>query len=246
MPSPGEGRWRSIRRWTALGIGALIAGYSALVLNPYVLFAHEERVGNIVLHARAPFPPQAREIAAAARRRVERSPFFEPGDTYHVYFCDTPALFGLFGLWQRGAGALSQIYVTGNVYLRPSRIERDRLLGPAGREVPGDRTLTYFVAHELAHTMVARRLGRLAYTRLEVWQREGYADYLGKGGSFDPASTLRDFRANEPSLDPVRSGLYLRYHLLVAHLLDDEGMTAQELLKGPRAAEPLERELIGR
>ena len=34
-----------------------------------------------------------------------------------------------------------------------------------------DGSLTYFVAHEIAHIMTARRLGRRGYLALETWQR---------------------------------------------------------------------------
>jgi hypothetical protein len=60
---------------------------------------------------------------------------------------------------------------------------------------------------------------------------------------------LRDFKAQAPALDPSRSSLYLRYHLLVAHLLDDKGMTAEALLSGVMPPGPIEaeagREVIG-
>jgi hypothetical protein len=61
--------------------------------------------------------------------------------------------------------------------------------------VPGDRTLTYYIAHELAHTMVARRIGRRSYHALAPWQQEGYADYVGKGGAFDFDAARAEVRA---------------------------------------------------
>lgn len=219
--------------------------YVALLLHPDPLFAHEARVENIVLHAREPLPPAALDVARAVHERVARSPFHEPADTYHVYLCDTPELFGFVSVQHPNAGAISQVGLTGNVFLRPSRIERDRLIGPRGNEVPGERTLTYFMAHEITHTMVARRLGRLAYFRLAAWQQEGYADYVGKGGDFDFEATLAAFRAGEKELDPARSGLYLRYHLLTAYALDALGLTPEALLAEPRPRAPLEAALAG-
>ncbi len=216
--------------------------YGVIALNPWLVFAHELRSDNVVFHAREPFPENALDLARSARARVASSPYYEPGDEYHVYFCDTPALFALFTLWNRNVGAVSQVGLTGDVFVRPARIDRDRLLGPRGGEVPGDRTLTYFVAHEIAHTMVARRLGRVAYLRLETWQQEGYADHVGKGGSFDYDGALVGFRAGDASLDPHASGLYLRYHLLTEHLLR-QGLGPEEILDGPRDAAPIEADL---
>jgi hypothetical protein len=234
---------RHLKR-AVLVLGAIVVLYGGLLLRPQALFAYETRAGNVVLHARTPLPLRAAEIAAAARERVSRSPFYSPTDApYNVFLCDSGALFDLFALWRYRASGFAQNELAGNVFLRPAHIEHDRLTGPSGNEAGGDRTLTYFIAHEITHAMIGRRVGRWAYARLPQWQNEGYADYVGKAGVFDFPAILRDFKAGSPNLDPRRSGLYLRYHLLVAHLLDHEGMTPQELLSRPRDAAPLEAAL---
>jgi hypothetical protein len=236
---------RMMRR-LLLSLTAAVIPYAILLVRPQIVFAYEARAQNVVLHARAPLPGRATDIAAEAQRRVSRSPLYVPTDTYDVYLCDTPALFAFFALWHRNVGGLADVYLTRNVWLRPAHIERDRLVGPSGAEASEDRTLTYFVAHEITHVMTARRLGRLGYYQLEKWQQEGYADYVGKGGAFDFLAMQRDFRAGAPALDPRRSGLYLRYHLLVADLIDHKGMTAEALLSHAIDAAPLEKELSRR
>jgi len=222
---------------------AIALAYAVVLARPQMVFAYEARADNVVLHARAPLPPQAAAIAATARQRVSRSPFYTPTDTYDVFLCDTPALFAFFAPIHHNAGGVADVYLTRDVFLRPAHVERDRLVGPSGAEAAGDRTLGYFIAHEITHIMTARRLGRRGYFALDTWQSEGYADYVGKGGSFDAAAVLRDFKAQTPALDPKRSGLYLRYHLLVAHELDDKGMTPQALLSGAMPSAPVEAEL---
>jgi hypothetical protein len=228
---------------TLLTIGAATALYAAMLFRPQLLFAQSVRAGNVVLHARQPLPSQTMAIAASVLQRVRRSPLYRERDTYDVFFCDTPALFAFFAGSSHNAGAIADVYLSQNVFLRPSRIERDRLIGPSGREATGDRTLTYFIAHEIAHVMTVRGEGRLGYARLHTWQREGYADYVGKAGAFDFGAVLRDFKANAQPLDPARSGLYLRYHLLVAELLDARGMAPAALLAHPIDAAPIESEL---
>jgi hypothetical protein len=224
----------------------LIAGgfccYVLLLLRPDALFAHEARYANVVLHSPRPLPPEAEQVARSAHERITRSPFFSAADRYDVYLCDTPALYAFVSL-KGGTGGVSQVYLDGNVFLRPSAVERDRLIGPRGKDVPGDRTLTYYVAHELAHTMVARHVGRRAYHALAAWQQEGYADYIGKGGAFDFDANRRAFRADQAELDPKRSGLYLRYHLFVAHALDHQGLSPEQLVGGHLGSAPLEAEL---
>jgi hypothetical protein len=222
-----------------------IAAYGVLLVHPQPLFAFSARDAAIVLHARERLPTEVQGVLADARRRVEASPFYDPHASYDAFLCDDVRTFTAFTLWNHGAGAVSQWDLTGNIFLRPSHVERNRLVGRSGRETPGERTLSYFIAHEVAHTMVARRIGRLHYARLQRWQVEGYADYVGKAGAFDFDQTLAAFRAGARELDPKRSGLYLRYQLLVAYLLDHQGMAPETLLAGPIEQTEVERRLRG-
>jgi hypothetical protein len=236
------------RRWVRrVGRGLLLfagvfAVYIVLLLHPDPLFAHEARYENIVLHSSEPLPPEATHLARRARERIASSPYFVASDRYDVYLCQSPELFAFLSL-KPGVAGVAQVYFGGNVFLRPSAVERDRLIGPSGNQVPGDRSLTYYVAHELAHTMLARHIGRRSYHALAVWQQEGYADYVGKGGSFDFDAVRAAFRAGKPELDPGRSGLYLRYHLLVAYALEQRGMSGAELFGRPHDSAPLEAAL---
>ena len=229
----------------ALVVVVAVGGYVALLLHPQPLFAFSVREAAIVLHAREPLPPEAQGVLADATRPVAASPFYDPQATYDAFLCDDVRTFTAFTLWNRGAGAVSQWDLTGNIFLRPSHVDRNRLVGRSGKETPGERTLSYFIAHEVTHTMLARRIGRLRYARLQRWQVEGYADYVGKAGDFDFEKTLAAFRADTRELDPKRSGLYLRYHLMVAYLLDRQGMTPEALLAGPIEKTEIEQRLRG-
>jgi len=233
-------------RRALLAATAIAVPYGAILVRPQMVFAHEVRADNVVLHARAPLPARAAEIAAAAHERIARSPLYAAGDTYDLYLCDTAALFALFARWNYNVGGVADVYLTRNIWLRPSHVERDRIVGPSGAEASGDRTLTYFIAHEITHIMTARRIGRIGYARLRTWQQEGYADFVGKGGAFDFADVQKAFQSGKPELDPQRSGLYLRYHLLVAEMLLRRSMSVPALLAGPIDAAPIERELRAR
>lgn len=234
---------RYLRRVLLVASGVL-GLYIALLLQPHTLFAYEVRADNIVLHAREPLPPRAQLIAEAVLARVTTSPFYSASDTYDVFLCDTSELFAFVSVLHPRAGGVSQIYLTGNAFIRPSIVEDDRLIGPGGNIVPGERTLTYFIAHEVTHTMVARRLGRLAYHRLEAWQQEGYADYVGKAPTdFDFEAALRAYRRDDAQLDPARSGLYMKYQLMTEYSLDVLGQSPEELLALQRPRQPIEAAL---
>lgn len=217
----------------------VVATYVALLLNPEILLAHEIRMQNLTLHASTPLPEAASRIAEEVLDRIQRSPFYESDHEYHVFLCSSFGEFALFARGQRNVGAISMVGLTGHAFVRPSDISGNRLIGPRGTRLPAERDLVYFIAHELTHTMVARRVGRVAFLRLEAWQQEGYADYVAKLGRFDYPRVLAAFHAGAPALDPARSGLYLRYQLMVESQLR-AGLRAAELLSRPRAARDIE------
>ena len=235
-------RLRSARWTLVVAMGAI--AYVALLLRPHPLFAYSVSDGNLTLHARTTLPPRAAAILDDARGRVAASPFYRASDQYALFLSDTPRLFAFFTLWNYRAGGVTQWELTSNIFLRPAHVDRDRLVGPSGNEAPGERTLAYFIAHEVTHAMVARRLGRVGYARLERWQVEGYADYVAKAGAFDFDENLTALRAGAPELEPARSGLYRRYHLLVAYELDRKRMSAEALLARPIGQGSIERELL--
>jgi hypothetical protein len=70
------------------------------------------------------------------------------------------------------------------------------------------------------------------------------ADYIGFGGEVDIDALTRAFVAGDRELDPVRSGLYARYRLLVAYLLVREGWTADRLLASGLSQDEAERRLL--
>src|SRR5215831_17534270 len=93
-------RSRVVRR-VMLALAAVAAAWLALIIHPQPLFASSAQRANVVLHARAPLPPQAGPLLDEVVRRVSRSPLYDPARVHHVFLCDTPALFTLFTLWDR-------------------------------------------------------------------------------------------------------------------------------------------------
>ena len=101
----------------------------------------------------------------------------------------------------------------------------------------GDRTLDYFIVHEVTHQLTGQALGPVRYFRLPQWVREGYADYVGKGAPFDYKTAERALQTGAPEMDWKRSGLYWRYQYLVADLLERRHWIVERLLhEAPRYA----------
>lgn len=220
------------------------AAYLLLLAFPQPLFAHSMHGGGVTVHATQPLPDAMRATLARAEERLRRSPLYTPQDTTHVFICQEGALFGLFARQNYQVGGVSDWLVGQHVFLRESDLENDRLISPRGIPVPADRPLSYFIAHEAMHIAIVRRLGRPRYSQLPQWVDDGYADYVAR--TVDLEDALRKMKADERELDPRRSGLYIRYHLLVAYLLEQKGMSIDALLLNPPDRESVERELMAR
>ncbi len=231
----------SARRWIGRGlvVGALgLVAYAALLLDPSPLFAHTLRRGALIAHVDAPIPEGLASTLDEAARRLARSPLFDPAREHHLYFCQSGWRWRLFSHWNQGAAGFALAPLSRVVFFRRAALDRDRMIGPSGRVVTGERTLAYYAAHEATHTITADHLG-LAYYELPVWVREGYADYVARAETFHYASVRRQLLEGEPQTDPA-SGHYLRYVLLVAHELDVRGVSLETLLRAPRSRQLVE------
>jgi hypothetical protein len=158
--------------------------------------------------------------------------------------CNHRWRFVLFANTRYKAGGLAYAPLSDNIFLRTADFDANRLVGYSGKEAAGARTLSYYIAHEITHILVGRRLGFVRDWRLPAWKNEGYADLIAKAGDFNYELAREQLRKGDRELDPRRSGLYLRYHLLVAYLLDQKGISVDDLLN--RSFDPalLEAEIL--
>jgi hypothetical protein len=217
----------------ALSTAALLAAYAVLLCAPQPLFLFSVRAANLTLYSDRPIPEDAgRHVLELAERKLAGSSIYS-GRPQNVFLCNSRWRQMLLFNKNYGVGGVAFYPVSANVFLRDARVEDNRLTSPRGIAVPGDRTLDYFVAHEITHQLTGRALGAVRFYRLPQWVREGYADYVGKGSSFDYDKARRAFLAGAPEMDWKNSGLYGRFHLLVAHLLDHRHWSVQQLLENP-------------
>lgn len=228
------GKWGARVARVILAGMALFAGYAAVLCLPEPFFSHSVRAGGLVLHSDRPLSEAAAQtVLRLTRDKLAKSPLYAEHPEADIFLCNSSWRRVLFFNVDYRVGGVSPYPVTTNVFLREADVGADRLISPRGKPVPGDRTLDYFAAHEVTHELTGRALGPWRYYRLPQWIREGYADYVGKGASFDYAEARRAFLAGVPEMDWKRSGLYWRFHLLVAYLLDQRHWTVDRLLRGP-------------
>lgn len=219
----------------------LITAYAALLCVPEPLFSYSVRANNLVVHSDRPLStPAAKHVLDRVEAKLAASPLYSRAQNHDIYVCNSRWRQIIFFNKDYGVGGVAPYPITGNVFIRDAIIEDNRLISPLGTPVSGDRTLDYFIAHEITHQLTGHALGPLRYYRLPQWVREGYADYVGKGSSFNYDEARRAFLAGAPEMDWKKSGLYRRFHLLVAHLIDHDHWTVTRLLQDPPAQEAVE------
>ena len=230
-----------------LALFALAGLYLALLRHPGLFFGHSFTRGNITLHSDRPIPQKAAVVVLDdAAARLARSPLHSPRSQrpIAIYLCNDRWRFELFANIGYQVGGLTYTWLTDNVFLRPSRIETNRLIAPNGDDVPGERTLSYYVAHEIMHVYIARDIGSIRFLRLPVWVNEGYCDYVAKGTSFSYDKAVAALKRDDPEMHYEHSGLYSRYHLRVAHLLDRREISVARLLSAQFDPSEIDREIL--
>jgi len=211
--------------------GTLIASIMLLLCFPQALFAHSIKVGELTLYSDRPFAEQAgTKVLTIAAAKLSASPLYVGEQSHAVFVCNERWRQRLFFTYVYGVGGVNYYPLTTNVFLRDADIAGNRLIAPSGNVVAADRPLDYYIVHEITHTLTKRAVGVVNHQRLPQWVREGYADYVGKGLQFDYGEAEQAFLRDDVSMDFARSGLYRRFNLLVAYLLDKEHWSVERLL----------------
>jgi len=209
--------------------------YWLSITFPHLFFQSEQFENlHIYHHGKA----EVKTVGERALAKIKKSSLYNPAATYRVFLTDSADEYAYFTTLWRNSGGVFLIYANGNVFIRPSIVERDKLISPTGELVAEDRPLNYFIAHEVAHAMTYEKIGFSKYNALNQWVREGIADYIGRD-EFDFDKMLENNRNELPLTDYKQSGLYLEYQLLVEYMFKYKAATVESLLE----QNPNEREV---
>ncbi len=170
--------------------------------------------------------------------KIKASGLYQQNTIYRVFITDSETEHAFFTSFWSGSFGVYLLFANGNIFLRPSLIEQDRLIKPDGNLVSEDRPLNYFIAHEVTHQMEYEYLGFSKYLALNVWIREGIADKIGRD-RFDFPEMLDKYKSSAREMNPALSGLYLKYQLLVEYTLRDKNFDINLLLE----ANPVESQV---
>jgi hypothetical protein len=233
-----------MKGWKRIGVGlllAVVAGLGAFAF-PQPMFAYTFEHRNYEIWSDRPIDPAITQVLDDATRRLETSRFYDPNKPIRLFFCNEG---WRMRLYTGAVGGVADTLLTRNIYLRQADIPGNRIIPPHGRLADAaERPLSYFIAHEATHIMQSRAFGRLLNLRYPTWLIKGHADSVAKAGDFDFDENRRLLKQADRRLDYEKSGLYRRYHLMVALLVDKRDRPIRGLFADPPAKEDVVQELL--
>jgi len=218
-------------------------GYLGILVYPNFLFANHHSFKNFEVYSDRRIPIEINDVLDDVLIRIKKSELYNNSDRFSIYFCNASWMLSLLARNPNVGGLVNQ-GLSKNVFIRESEIEKNKIVSPAkGKEIAlvKERPLSYFLAHEITHSLQTK-VEKFMHMITPEYIVEGYADYIAKGSSFDYNRYLKDFKSNDRTMDPA-SGLYNKYHLMIAYLMDVKGLSFKEIIKQKRSLTEVENEL---
>lgn len=220
--------------------------YVAVLAFPQPLFANYVAYRNYEVWSDRPIDASIERVLDDASRRLRTSELYNSDQTHRVFICNSPWRLWLYSqTFTAQMGGHADTWLTRNVYIREADIASNSIRSPGKGPIldAAQRTLSYYIAHEITHVLESEAFGRLMALRHPQWLVEGYADYIGKGGDFDFNENRQLLKNDDPLLDYRQSGLYRRFHLEVALLLDKKKLAIRAVFANPPGEDELLNEL---
>ncbi len=222
----------------------IVATFAIPILFPNPFFQWSVSYANLTLSSDKYFDSKSgRNILVQVESKLQRSQLYDPEQLHSIYISNSKLRQRLFFSYVYGVGGVNYYPLTTNVFLSGANVEENRLISPSGNVVDGNRTLDYFAAHEIAHTLVKQRTGIVKHEQLPEYVREGIPDFIGMGESFSYSKALMDFLNEVPEMDRARSGLYYRYHFLITYLMNEKGWSELKLIQSPHTQREVEQQI---
>lgn len=202
----------------------LITIYILTLAFPQPFFKHNVTVGSITIYSDEEISTEINQIAQTAEERIRKSEIYKENSKYRIFIANDYWRWRYFSNFKHKAGGLSYIGIA-NIFLRKVDIKNNRLYGNSGNVAAGDRTLDYFMAHEITHQLEFMSMPWYKYSIKENWIQEGYCEFIA-----------HDSQNYETALEyylevPENSGAkrYTRMRLMVTYLLEKEKLNIADI-----------------
>lgn len=228
-------------------IAIVVASPVAIISYPQPLFAHSLRTDHLELWSDVAFDEQSgRNLLADITQRLEQSPLYHGDGVHRIFVVNQPWRRYLTFLWKHSVGGLNYYPITRNVFIREADISTGRVIGSRGNPVAPPRTLAYYAAHEIGHSLIGEAVGIWRHQDLAAWQNEGMADRIALPGRDDLDELREAYDRDDDSMNPKKSGLYHRHRLLVNMAIERHGWNPVDLLASPMTQREAEAAFLTR
>src|SRR4030095_1481368 len=208
---------------TSITVSIIAVAYLLLLNFPQPLFAYSTRYESFQVYSRQPIGAELNTVLESAETRLRRSPLYDMSAIRHIYLTDGFGIYALLSHKAYKSFANSVPYID-NVIVNKSDVIADRVF--LKREKNNTRSLSGVIAHEVTHLFIRQRYGTIKASLMPTWKNEGYCEYIAGDSTIALEEGIRLWREN-PSDDTGYR--YIKYHLMVKHLLEDEKMSVDDL-----------------
>lgn len=210
-------------KFVSVAIPVLAVAYLLLLYFPQPLFAYSAKHESFQIYSREPIAPELTAVLDSAEGRLKRSPLYDASFTRHVYLADSYGVYALLSHKAYKSFANSVPFID-NVMINRSDLAADRVF--VNRAESNSRSLSGVIAHEVAHLFIRKKYGTIQASLMPTWKNEGYCEYVAGDSTITLEEGIRRWRENPTDDTRYR---YIKYHLMVKHLLENEKMSVDDL-----------------
>ena len=204
-------------------VGFVAIGYLLLLNYPQPLFAHSTTYERFEVHSREPIDAGLDKVLSRAEDRLKTSPLYNDELRRRIFLTNGYGMYALLSHKAYNSFANSVPFV-GNVFINKTDIDGDRVF--VNRAKNNSRSLSGVIAHEVTHLFIRQRYGTVTAMLQPTWKNEGYCEYIAGDSTIPLDEGLRLWRENPGDDTGYR---YAKYHAMVKYLLENEGMTVDDL-----------------
>jgi len=202
----------------------LVGIYILTLCFPQPFFEKKIKIGNITVYSDKQIPTEIIEIVRTAEKKIKKSTIYREDIKPKVFLANDFWRWIYFANIHYQVGGLAYVGID-NIFFRKVDIKANRLFGNSGKVASGDRTLDYFMAHEITHLLEFKSRPWYKYSISENWIQEGYCEYIGHDSQNYEAS-LKYYLEVPENTGAKR---YTRLRTMVAYLLEKEKMNIADI-----------------
>ncbi|MFZ2025418.1 MAG: hypothetical protein WAV51_03990 [Microgenomates group bacterium] len=206
-----------------LGVGFV---YALTLCFPEFAFKNKMTVGFVAVYSDEEIPvAEMTVILETAESRLQKSVLYKPSTHQRIFIANNPIRWRYFTNINYKTGGINYVPLNHSIFLRKVDVKNNRLYGPSGKISGGDRTLDYYMTHEMTHTLEYQSMPRYKYPFKTNWVLEGYCEYVAHGSQ--NYETVLDKYLHTPENKGEK--YYTRARTMVTYLLEIEQLPVSSL-----------------